>query len=124
MRTLAVLTTGRQDWGILRPVCLALRDSTRWETRVLVGGMHLDPARGVASEIEAIAGTSGAIALLDGTSGEGAAQAAAMTVAIVDALQGAHALLVVGDRSETAAAALGAAIGRIPIVHLHGGEET
>ena len=37
---------------------------------------------------------------------------------------GAHAMLVVGDRSETAAAALGAALARVPIVHLHGGEET
>ena len=34
------------------------------------------------------------------------------------------ALLLVGDRLETAAAALAATLERVPIVHLHGGEET
>jgi UDP-hydrolysing UDP-N-acetyl-D-glucosamine 2-epimerase len=34
------------------------------------------------------------------------------------------ALILVGDRFETAAAALAATVARVPIVHLHGGEET
>ncbi len=34
------------------------------------------------------------------------------------------ALVIVGDRSETAAAALAATVLRIPIAHIHGGEET
>lgn len=36
----------------------------------------------------------------------------------------ADALLLVGDRSETLAAAVAASMARVPIVHLHGGEET
>jgi UDP-hydrolysing UDP-N-acetyl-D-glucosamine 2-epimerase len=35
-----------------------------------------------------------------------------------------EAILMVGDRFETAAAALAATLQRVPIVHLHGGEET
>src|SRR5262249_3153229 len=35
-----------------------------------------------------------------------------------------QALLIVGDRFETASAALAATLTRVPIIHLHGGEET
>lgn len=124
-RTLAVLTTGRQDWGILRPVCVALRESERWAPAILAGGMHLDGAHG--NTLQSIEADGLSIKVrLDTTAGAGAAQAAAMVTAIAEVLPaiGAHALLVVGDRSETAAAALGATLARIPIVHLHGGEET
>jgi UDP-hydrolysing UDP-N-acetyl-D-glucosamine 2-epimerase len=38
--------------------------------------------------------------------------------------QHAEALLLVGDRFETASAALGATLARVPVVHLHGGEVT
>jgi UDP-hydrolysing UDP-N-acetyl-D-glucosamine 2-epimerase len=38
--------------------------------------------------------------------------------------QKAEALLLVGDRFETAAAAMASTIGRVPVIHLHGGEET
>jgi UDP-hydrolysing UDP-N-acetyl-D-glucosamine 2-epimerase len=124
-RELAVLTTGRQDYGILRPVCLELLGSASWRPRLVVGGMHLDPRRG---ELLRLLSTDGLeiAARLEGTSGEPAAQAAATLAATAAALEAmaAQALLVVGDRSETAAAALGAVLARVPIVHLHGGEET
>lgn len=122
MRSLAVLTTGRQDWGILRPVCVALRASLQWSPAIVAGGLHLD--RDTASLV--VDAGFPIAARLDATAGAGAAQAAAMVAAIAEALHqlGSHALLVVGDRSETTAAALGAAIARVPIVHLHGGEET
>jgi UDP-hydrolysing UDP-N-acetyl-D-glucosamine 2-epimerase len=38
--------------------------------------------------------------------------------------QRAEGLLIVGDRFETAAAAMAATLARVPIAHLHGGEET
>ena len=37
---LAVLTTGRQDWGILRSTYLALRDSPEHTPILIAGGMH------------------------------------------------------------------------------------
>src|SRR5206468_8905018 len=55
--------------------------------------------------------------------GSEAGRALAMTA---DALrrQQPDALLLVGDRFETLAAAVGATLERVPLVHLHGGEET
>lgn len=52
-----------------------------------------------------------------------AGAAVSMTGAALAELQ-LDALLLVGDRYETLAAALAATIARLPLVHLHGGEET
>ena len=38
---LAVLTTGRQDWGILVSTCRALAADPSFDLRVIAGGMHL-----------------------------------------------------------------------------------
>ena len=35
------LTSGRQDWGILRSTCLALAERDDVRLRILAGGMHL-----------------------------------------------------------------------------------
>jgi UDP-hydrolysing UDP-N-acetyl-D-glucosamine 2-epimerase len=53
-------------------------------------------------------------------------QAGAALTMVGDALarQSPDALMLVGDRLETAAAALAATLQGVPIVHLHGGEET
>ncbi|MBP9946439.1 MAG: hypothetical protein KBH14_08600, partial [Vicinamibacteria bacterium] len=45
-RRIGVLTTGRQDWGILRSTCLALREDSAFDLKLLVGGMHLSDAFG------------------------------------------------------------------------------
>jgi len=36
---LAVLTTGRQDWGLLRPLCTALLGDATFDLLLLAGGM-------------------------------------------------------------------------------------
>lgn len=122
---LAVLTTGRQDYGIVRPVCEALCQGSTWTPELLVGGLHLGPHR---ETFRASVERDGfpVASELAGTDSAGAAQAAAMVVASANALERLRpdALLLVGDRSETAAAAIGATLARVPIVHLHGGEET
>lgn len=123
----AVLTTGRQDYGILRSTLLALRDDRRFALLVYAGGMHLvhrfghtiDLIRGdgvsVARELDFVADPADDIA-----------DTARAVSVIGDALQtdAPDALLVLGDRSETLAAGLAAALARVPVVHLHGGEET
>ncbi len=45
-RTIAVLTTGRQDWGILRSPCLAIGAEPGLRLVVVAGGMHLSGAHG------------------------------------------------------------------------------
>jgi UDP-hydrolysing UDP-N-acetyl-D-glucosamine 2-epimerase len=125
MRSVALLTTGRQDYGILRPLCVRLASDPRFDASLFVGGMHLGRTR--QNALAAIEADGLPIAArLDETSGEGAAQAGAMVRQIADALARLRpeAMVLVGDRSETAAAALASTLARVPIVHLHGGEET
>jgi UDP-hydrolysing UDP-N-acetyl-D-glucosamine 2-epimerase len=126
---LAVLTTGRQDWGILRSSCRLLKDTPGFDIRLLVGGMHNSKRYGFTRTlIEQDGCTPTEVLAWVGEAAESLAyqEAAAATVQVGNALgrQGVDALMLVGDRLETAAAALAATALRIPIIHLHGGEET
>ena len=124
-RRIAVLSTGRQDYGIVRSTCLALRSDSRFELTLLVAGMHLSPAHGLpVSEIDA-----DGIPIhskLDTFRARPEEESAATIEALVPVLQDLEpdALLVAGDRTETAAGVLAATIARVPVIHLHGGEET
>ena len=46
MKSIAILTTGRQDWGILHSTAVAIRAHPELELRLLVGGMHLSDRHG------------------------------------------------------------------------------
>ncbi len=126
-RRIAVLTTGRQDYAILRSTLLLLRDDARFDLAVFAGGMHLSAVHGhTVDQIEA----DGLVVTerLDflGDAGDPGADAARALQQVSAALarHRPEALVVLGDRSETCAAGLAATIARVPLVHLHGGEET
>ena len=124
---LAVLTTGRQDWGILRSTCVALRDGLPFELCLIVGGMHCAEPFGRTEQLIIADGFQPAERLdWIARAATPHGQAGRAVEAVGDALerQRPDALLLVGDRFETAAAALAATLERIPIVHLHGGEQT
>lgn len=122
----AVHTSGRQDWGILRPVCAAIAATPGLELQLVAGGMH---ARDGAPP-ERLGGWPVAGHLADLPDGDGpaaVARAAARTLSgLADLLPrlAADAVLLCGDRSETLAAATAAACLRLPVCHLHGGETT
>jgi UDP-hydrolysing UDP-N-acetyl-D-glucosamine 2-epimerase len=133
-RTITVLTSGRQDWGILRSVCAALREDPSIRLDLVVGGMHLSSRHGRTVDLVVADGFEPA-ATLDWLAGSDAAddrdppaadQAGAALAAVGAHLRsvGADALVLVGDRFETAAAAVAATVERVPIAHLHGGEQT
>jgi UDP-hydrolysing UDP-N-acetyl-D-glucosamine 2-epimerase len=127
-RVIAVLTTGRQDWGILRSTCVALRATPGLRLRLLAGGMHLSRAHGKTVDLLREDGfePDAKLAWVDDATTPAARQAAT-TLAALGAELAAHrpaALVLAGDRFETAAAALAATLARVPIVHLHGGEQT
>jgi UDP-hydrolysing UDP-N-acetyl-D-glucosamine 2-epimerase len=126
-RRLVVLTTGRQDYGILRSTILLLRRSPGFEVAVWAGGMHLQSRFGdplvalrrdgvpVARELPFLAEPPSPVT----DTAEALAQVgAALSEDAPDAL------LLVGDRSEVLAAGLAATLAKVPIVHLHGGEES
>ena len=128
-REIAVLTTGRQDWGILHSTCVAIREHPDLRLRLLVGGMHLSARHGRTVEsIEADGFPPDARLAWLGEDADPPAdvQAAAALAAIGEDLRTASpdAIVLAGDRFETAAAAVAATVARTPIVHLHGGEQT
>lgn len=126
-KRIAVLTSGRQDWGILRSTCAALAADPAFELRLLVGGMHCSARFGSTERLIAEEGFQVAARLPWDVDASSAAEQSAAALSLVAAaleLQRPAALLLVGDRFETAAAALAATLAKVAIVHLHGGEET
>ena len=126
-RRIAVLTTGRQDYGILRSMLRALRDEPSVELLVYAGGMHLLPRFGRTVDMIRADGIEVSRELdFVFEPPEPSADAARALVAVAEALtqDQPEALVLVGDRTETLAAAAAATFAAIPVVHLHGGEET
>src|SRR5262249_20773276 len=104
---IAVLTTGRQDYGILRSTCFALHEDPRFELLLLVAGMHLSDDHGYS--VRTVERDDLPIARRIESSRVVAAEESAVTVEevfrVLEELQP-GALILVGDRTETAAAAL------------------
>src|SRR6266550_3844381 len=50
-RRIAVLSTGRQDWGILRTLCGLMREDPGFDLRLLLGGMHCSERFGRTSRL-------------------------------------------------------------------------
>lgn len=124
---LAVLTTGRQDWGILRPLCEALQADPVFTVEILVGGMACSSAFGrIVEGIRAQGFEVAAEMDWAPEANEPARQTSVAVALVADALQRSRpdALVLLGDRYETAGAALAATVLGLPIVHLYGGEET
>ena len=121
----AILTTGRQDYGILRSTVHALAADPAIDLRLWVGGMHLSDRYGRTIRLveEDGAPIHQRLAFL---ADDPAADAAGALTATAGALAAERpaALMLVGDRSETLAAGMAAVLAKVPIVHLHGGEET
>lgn len=129
MKTLCVATSTRADWGILRPLAVALRDSGRVRLQVLATNMHLLDAYGHTVD-EIIAGgftVDARVAMPDASGDTPLGRAKAMGVCLDGTAEALgrlkpDALIILGDRYEMLAVASAAAVMGIPIVHLHGGE--
>ncbi len=130
MRKIAVVTVGRSDYGIERPILRRITADASLELQLIVGGMHLAPEFGqtvraieedgfpIVERVElTIASDSPAgIGVSMGVGTVGFARA-------YDRLRP-DLVLVVGDRFEMHAAAVAAVPFRLPIAHAHGGELT
>lgn len=124
---IAVLTTGRQDYGVLRSTIQAMHKDSRFDLRLWVGGMHLSHRFG--KSIELIGAENIPISQqldFQGDPPDSIKDCSRALDLVGEALvtDSPDALLLVGDRAETLAAGMAATIGTVPIIHLHGGEET
>jgi UDP-hydrolysing UDP-N-acetyl-D-glucosamine 2-epimerase len=107
---------------------VALRHHPDVEQLVVAGGMHLSPRHGRTIELIREDGFEPAAGLdwLGEADPPAEVQAGEALRLIGEWLRAERpdGLLIVGDRLETAAAALAATLERTPIAHLHGGEQT
>ena len=130
MRKIAVVTTSRADYGLLRYSLEALRADRRCDLSLVVAGTHLEPRFGhTIDEIERdkmpiaarlktpVRGDSGAAAAA--TMGDALRLFAATFEDLAPDI-----VVVLGDRYEMLAAACAAALVGPVIAHLHGGEVT
>ena len=127
VRRLAVLTTGRQDYGILRSTILLLRRTPGFEAAVWAGGMHLqrrfgEPLAALKRDAVPVARELPFLAEPPGPMADTAAALARVGAALMEDRP--DALVLVGDRTEVLAAGLAATLAKVAIVHLHGGEES
>lgn len=130
MRRIAVVTSTRADYGLLRWVLEGIRSAADLELQLICTGSHLSPKHGSTyREIEADGfRIDRKIDLqIESDSPVGVCHAMGR------ALQGAGGVLdesrpdilvLLGDRYEILAVAAAAAVSRVPIAHLHGGEIT
>jgi UDP-hydrolysing UDP-N-acetyl-D-glucosamine 2-epimerase len=126
-RRLVVLTTGRQDYGILRSTIMLLRRTPGFEVAVWAGGMHLqrrfgEPLAALKRDGVPVARVLPFLAEPPSPMADTAAALAQVGAALME--DAPDALVLVGDRTEVLAAGLAATLAKVAIVHLHGGEES
>lgn len=129
---IAIATSTRADWGLLAPVASALKARPDVCLSIIATNMHLDPDRGMTVDEIIADGFEVAVRVpmpLDAALPQGVAQGRAMAQCLggmVNSLASLNPdiLLLLGDRYEMLATASAAAILRIPVAHISGGEVT
>lgn len=129
MSVVAISTTTRAEWGLLRPFAVALQD-LGVEVRIVASGTHLSHEYGFTiSEVKESGLPIDAEIPILADGDDALAEAMTMSNALGGfskyfASRRPDALLVLGDRFETLGIAEAAFLARIPIFHIHGGEVT
>lgn len=130
-RRIAVVTTGRSDYGILRPVIAALLDAPGVVLQIFATGMHL--SRRFGRTIDDIIRDGHARRLVrvpalllgdDASSTAASLGRTTMRFAAVLQQQRPDIVVVLGDRFETLGAAAATLPFDIALAHIHGGEVT
>ena len=128
MRTIAVVTGARSDYGIYLPLLRRLTRDEDVTLRLMVTGMHLAPEFGFT--VDAIVADGFTVddrieCLMPSGDAEGTARSIGLgVIGFAEAFGRLRPDLVVvlGDRFEMYAAAVAALPYRIPVAHIHGGE--
>lgn len=130
VRKVAVVTSSRADYGIMRPVIRAMFDRAELDVQLLVTGSHLAQEHGqTVHDIERDdIPISARIPILEG---DDLPEHVSRTMArAIDGFANTYAknmpdlVMVLGDRYEMFAAALASVPFVVPLAHIHGGEIT
>jgi UDP-hydrolysing UDP-N-acetyl-D-glucosamine 2-epimerase len=130
MRKIGVVSVGRSDYWIYRPVLEALQATPQVQLALIVSGAHLAPEFGMTVQQISADGfpiTDRVEMLLSADSPTAISKSIGIGVmgfAEVFARTRFDLLLVLGDRFEMYAAALAAVPFNLPLAHIHGGEVT
>lgn len=130
MRRVAVFTGTRAEFGLLRPLLEALRHDPEMTPHLLVSGMHLSPEFGLTrTEIEEAGFAIDEAVEMLVSSDTRVGLTKSMGLALIGygealARLAPDLLVVLGDRFEAFCAAAAAAVLRLPLAHIHGGEAT
>lgn len=129
-RKILVVTGTRADYGLVRPIFVALRRRKEISASLVVTGMHLSPRYGhTIKEIRADKFRVDGIVPLNPAGGSPYPLALAVGQGIKGFAQvfrraRPHLLLIVGDRPEVFAAATAATFMNLILAHVHGGDRT
>jgi GDP/UDP-N,N'-diacetylbacillosamine 2-epimerase (hydrolysing) len=129
-RKICVVTGSRADYGLLRLVMQGIKDDPDLTLQVVATGMHLSPNFGLTyKEIEADGFSIDSKVEVLNSSDTALGIAESMSKGLVGCAEAFNHLqpdviLILGDRFEIFTAVAAAAVARIPIAHLHGGETT
>ena len=129
-RKICVVTGSRAEYGLLRWIIEGINNSSVLELQLVVTGMHLSPEFGLTIkdiESDGYYINKKIEMLLSSDSSTGICKSIGLgIIGFADVLGELNPdlLLVLGDRFEILAAAIGAMSFRIPIAHIHGGELT
>lgn len=129
-RRIAVVSGGRADYGLFRPLLQQLSSDDECVLQVIATAMHLLPEQGETWRLieEDGFGIAAKVDMqISGDTSVDVARAVGAGIAgMADAFERLRPeiLVLLGDRFESLAAAVAAMIACIPIAHIHGGEAT
>lgn len=128
-RTIALVTSTRAEYGLLRSVARRIQEDEDLRLRLLVTGAHLEPRFGCTVEEIRADGLpiAACLPIFTADPDEPTARTMARTMEVFDEEFAAHrpdAVLLLGDRFEIFAVAAAAAARHIPIAHISGGDVT
>lgn len=130
MRKICIVTGTRAEYGLLYWLIKGVHEDSELELQLLVTGMHLSPEFGLTwkqIEQDGFPITKKIEILLSSDTAVGISKSNALAlISFAEAFEELKPEVVVllGDRTETFAAAQAALIAGIPIAHIHGGELT
>lgn len=125
MSNITIVTTSRADWGLLAPVLDRLLRSTKHKCNLLVTGQHLNQSLEIFSKYHIDELIECSCDLSDESAAACAVSAKILAgVGRYLSANNVDLVLVLGDRFEVLSVALAAAINRVPIAHLFGGDTT